>query len=351
MKIKNSKNMTDKKKRVMATVATIALGGLLCTADVSTRNYSSTNKYPGKLELTSYEYQDINGDLQKTNEIKNVTYGISGGYKYNRYMALISQDDQERVYQSITEPDIYLVVTVEEKDGSYNYDYKICTTSSTAKEAIKGYIPDAIVEATATVIGFPPKSFEKIALKEKLTERYLNGKNLVETPKMLGETNDTLLKYNTTLKNMGSKKVLTEEDLRIINENCNYGTISLKLADNTYTQVGNDYKFIETEEGKLELIISDSYDMLTGLPRIKDDYTIIDDFANFVSDNNVEPIGYNTQKWAGWSNHDSEIIRANYGEDVLYCLRENGFPLVCYDVNDLVHAYYQSKFTSLALKR
>lgn len=347
MKIKNSKNITDKKKRVIATVATIALGGLLCAGHLSSQKENVSKSTSIKENV----YQDINGNWVPYKQIEHVVYGTSNGNKHVRFMTLIETNDNEKVYQSITEPDIYLVETVSEKDGNYNYDYKICTTSSTAKQAIKGYISDVEVEKTATVIGFPPKSFEKIALQEKLIERYINGENLVEATKLLGETNDTLLKYNMALKNIGSKKVLTEEDLRIINENCIYSTNSLKLADNTYTQVGDDYKFIETEDGSFQLRFVGNYDMLTGLPRVKNDYTIIDDFANFVSDNNVEPIGYNTQKWPAWGDRATEFVRTNYGEDVLYCLRENGFPLVCYDVNDLVHAYYQSKFANLALKR
>lgn len=160
------------------------------------------------------------------------------------------------------------------------------------------------------------------------------------------ETNKTLKVYNEYLEQIGSLERMTEQELDDIARETNPHTISIKLNNGNYSQVGLDYNIISNANNNIKLIMPDfitgleTYDMFTGT--IITDYTGFDQYQslnNCISENDINPIGYTTQKSPAWDDTDKEYIRQNYGEEVLNCLQELGFPLYVYDVNSFYEVY------------
>ena len=168
----------------------------------------------------------------------------------------------------------------------------------------------------------------------------------VETTAIDAETNDVLATYNQFLQQRNSDKVLTEEDIRIIEENTHDGClISVKLGDDQYTQVGPEYIMAETENQELVLLAPISIanlDMFTSNEVDRRDLNKLGTLGDYIAENNIDTVGYTLQKYRSWSDHGVSYVRENYGEDVLNCLQENGFPLPVYDVQDFYDAYAQS---------
>lgn len=200
------------------------------------------------------------------------------------------------------------------------------------------------------------QKYETIGIGDN--EKNKNDNSSIQYISIFTETDNTLFKYNSWLQKLGSEKKLTIEDLEWIERNVNNrhpndGIISIKLQDGDYGQVGKDYLVIVNEENNIELICdtaTTSTDLLKGIPRVQKEFTVIDTVEDFICKNNIETIGYTTQKWPAWDDQDSEFIKKSYGEDVLYCLEENGYPLPCYDANDLYKSYYEQLFNIENLK-
>lgn len=176
--------------------------------------------------------------------------------------------------------------------------------------------------------------------------------------KMSEETDLTLSKYNSWLQKKGVNQRLTKEDLEFIETNtnptcANNGVFSIKLQNNEYIQVGNEYFVVENADEKVELIpgfgFENEYDLFTGNKRKTIDYTILGSFGDYVLENDIQIIGYIPQKWTYCSDRDKEFIKENYNEDILRCLQENGLPLPCYDVEDFYKINNKSNFNILGL--
>lgn len=180
--------------------------------------------------------------------------------------------------------------------------------------------------------------------------------------KELSTTEELLELYNSYLKSLNSDKILTEEDIKYIEENTNNPCIVLiKLNDNECAQIGTDYHFCEYENDKLILISrehpmmeypsgeivyklrKDTYDLLT-FEKLSDE--IVKDLGTFYDysfDKGVQKIGYTKPKFIGYSYSDKDFIIENYGDDVFRCLSKYGFPLPLYDVEDFYKVYNENK--------
>lgn len=164
--------------------------------------------------------------------------------------------------------------------------------------------------------------------------------------KELSETENTLNIYNECLKKMGSREVLTQKDLENIIMNINLNTFAIKLNDGEYSQVGyDDYNIVKMNDGGIRLyldspFINIQYDLFTKKEcSFEEMYTTLETIGECIQNNAIDPIGIRPQKNPGWTDEEKEFIRETYGEDVLDCFKQEGFPLSCYDVNDFYNAY------------
>lgn len=184
-------------------------------------------------------------------------------------------------------------------------------------------------------------------------------------------TEMTLEKYNTYLENMESEERLTEDDLAYIYQSLNEDILNIRLKNGKYVQVYRDnYNIIENEKRQIELISDNNYTAYTsGQINIFENVTTYDLFTNtrltnnqerylvssigeYIDTNQIESMGYKEQEYLGWKDSDVEFIRTNYSEDILDCLKENGFPILAYDVSDFYETHKENKETnSIELKR
>lgn len=165
-------------------------------------------------------------------------------------------------------------------------------------------------------------------------------------------TLQTLEKYNTFLAQIGSLKRLTEEDLakiEAINETRNQ-TIAIQIDEFEINEVNTEnYNVCENENGELELGFVDS--------RFKGNYfesicdqeldgtenrKVISSLGIFIRENEIISRGY-TNSYPTWDDEKVDYVIENYGEDVLDCFQEYGFPVLLYDVNDFYEVYEQAK--------
>lgn len=362
MKIKEIKDneKLEKRKRVIATIATIAIGSMLFAFNA--KESKENNKYV--FEETSKDtrfnvLEDMYGNWTDYDDVVNVIFD-NGREKEVLLMGKVKEEingqEKKTTYNSITHPEIYLEYTYEylPEEESCKEIYELKTMGFQTEEAREKFISEHPVLSVAHVIGLKEKSFKDIASQENFQNKYINGKSLVELPKLLSETEDTLFVYNSYLEKMGSNKRLTADDLRLICENSHMNIMSIKLKNNDYSQVGNDYTFSVNEYGELELVLENAlnrYDQLTKTRTLKNNYKIVAKFDDFIGENGVEPLGYTRQIAPGWDDHSAAFVRENYGEDVLNCLQEKGFPLVCFSAQALYDAYYESLFKIDGLSR
>lgn len=366
MKIKEVKKAKSplKQNGKVEEMAIIGLTILLCGTGLWESYTENFEIAPvGKVESVGFLLEDANSEWKTYKEKISVTYEVEGrNYQNVLIMGLEEEQENQKTYRSLTIPEYTLVEINDKENNSIEYilqDKSICPESE-----IENFSENHIVTSVAWCIsGDQIENFEEIKNQEQISETIKN--KTIEFPSLLSQTDQTLLKYNDWLQKNGSNKRLTTEDLRIIEAQTNshpedlfsktiLGTISIKINSNEYRQVGaNEYNFVETIDGNLELRFSNlPFDMLTGkdAPYINED-TMISTFGEYIIDNEIEPIGYTTQSLSAWSDEDTVFIRENYGEDILECLRANGFPLPCYDVNDFYKAYYESKFAFSKLGR
>ncbi len=188
---------------------------------------------------------------------------------------------------------------------------------------------------------------QKIKNEQNDFDEFNESKKLiVDISNNLLQTSKILMNYNSYLQEIGSSKRLTQEDLKIIEVNTNNGEnpaiLTIKLNDSEYVQVGSDYIIAATEERELLLVnYLFDLDLFTGSKLVEDNFIVLDNVWDYISANNIEPIGYTTQKYSSWSDSDADFVRTFYGDDVLECLQENGFPLPLYDVSDFYMAYQE----------
>ncbi len=160
------------------------------------------------------------------------------------------------------------------------------------------------------------------------------------------ETTDTLKIYNKWLESIGSKEILTESDIEIIEANTNEKIISIKNSEcDNYSQVSGEYLVVKNIKGQIELLFQNnqSYDLLTGKKRESLDYNIISSLGECIKENNISIIGFTLQHPRSWDTKDIKFIKENYSEDVLRCLKENGLPLPCYDAVDIYRSQEQEE--------
>lgn len=60
--------------------------------------------------------------------------------------------------------------------------------------------------------------------------------------------------------------------------------------------------------------------------------------GEFIEENGIQPIGY-INSWPAWNDKEVKFVRENYGEDVLDCMQEYGFPIKAYYVQYFYDAY------------
>lgn len=192
---------------------------------------------------------------------------------------------------------------------------------------------------------------ESIAQTDSQNTSNQKMENNSELPENLIENSNILETYNQYLSETGYYKNLTQEDLKFISmyvEPSNFNTIAIKLCSNEYSQTTKNATVIETEKNELELLDDDNlsgYDLFTGDRREEClDYRILGNIEEYILDNNIEPLEFTTKKISAWNGRDLEFIHAWYGDEVVDCLTENGFPLPIYDVDDFYDAYQESEF-------
>lgn len=369
MRIKNIKKtkITKENKKKMAKCGVLLAGYLAVIGIIS---FKETDYEIIPLEIVENKgvlLEDANGEWNNYKEKISVTYEVKeSNYKNVLIMGLVEDNENERIYRSLTVPEITLVETIDKEN--YKVDYILQDKSLFPESNIEEFSETHNVTSVAWCIGGKDvESFEEIKKNEQDKEKMENKTMVV--PSIFSETDKTLLKYNNWLEQVGSNKKLTQEDIKIIEAQTNShpeeinvkkmrgimnGTISIKIRPNEYRQVGvNEYDFVETEDGNLELRFNDCEvsDFLTGKEIRYDnrDVNRISTFKEFVIENDIYPVGYTTQVVPSWGDEDTQFIKEYYGEDILECLRENGFPLPCYDVNDFYKIYYESKFDILKL--
>ncbi len=161
-------------------------------------------------------------------------------------------------------------------------------------------------------------------------------------------TMQTLETYNSYLAQAGSLKRLTEEDLakiEAINETDDK-TIAIQIDDFEINEVKTkSYQVCENENGELELGFID--------PKFKSNYfkssceqesmtnstrTVLNPLGTFIEENDIEPMGY-TNSFPVWDEEKVNFVIQHYGEDVLDCFQEYGFPVFLYDVNAFYEAH------------
>lgn len=373
MKIKNIKKtkITKENKKTIIKYGILFAGYLAVLGVVSFKEKDYKISSLGITENRGMLLEDANKEWNNYKEKISVTYEVKeSSYKNVLIMGLIEDNENERIYRSLTVPEITLVETIDKEN--YKVDYILQDKSLFPESNIEEFSKTHNVTSVAWCIGGKDvESFEEIKKYEQDKEKMENKTMVV--PSLFSETDKTLLKYNNWLEQVGSNKKLTQEDLKIIEAQTNShpeeinvkkmrgimnGTISIKIRPNEYRQVGaREYDFVETEDGNLELRFNgcEVFDFLTGKEIRYDnrDVNRISTFREFVIENDIYPIGYTTQVVSSWGDEDTHFIRERYGEDILECLRENGFPLPCYDVNDFYKIYYESKFDifKLVLKK
>ena len=151
----------------------------------------------------------------------------------------------------------------------------------------------------------------------------------------MNETQKTLNAYNSYLATMGSKVHLTENDLIKLKEK----DLVLIKIDDDYIQVSKeDYTVYENSEGVIELgldtFINEARNMLNG-NSLSEDRVEVGTLGEFILENEISPIGITKPKYRSLDDKQKDFVKQYYNEDVLICLKENGFPVECYDVNDL----------------
>ncbi len=165
-------------------------------------------------------------------------------------------------------------------------------------------------------------------------------------------TMQTLETYNSYLAQIGSLKRLTEEDLakiEAINETRNQ-TIAIQIDEFEINEVNTEnYNVCENENGELELgfgnpKFSGNYfesiyeQKLDGIKQRK----VLSSLDTFIKENGIEPMGY-TNSFPKWDEEKVNYVIENYGEDVLDCFQEYGFPISLYDVNSFYEVYESSQ--------
>lgn len=183
----------------------------------------------------------------------------------------------------------------------------------------------------------------------------MNNQNIENTASVKIEsllTLQTLEKYNTFLAQSGSTNRLTEEDLvkiEAINETNNQ-MVAIQINEFEINEVNTEnYNVCENDNGELELGFVDSrfkgnyfesiYEQeLDGTENRK----VISSLGAFIKEQGISQRGY-TNAFPKWDESKVSYVIENYGEDVLDCFQEYGFPIPLYDVNDFYEVYEQTK--------
>lgn len=161
-------------------------------------------------------------------------------------------------------------------------------------------------------------------------------------------TDATLEKYNTYLHKIGSDKQLTEKDLEaILYSNLDEDeTISIQVDEFEFKQIGTKtYNVCVDENGNLSLHFRERQvkrDFFKPLESEEDTIeskkVVLSTIGEFIEENGIQPIGY-INSWPAWNDKEVKFVRENYGEDVLDCMQEYGFPIKAYYVQDFYDAY------------
>lgn len=168
----------------------------------------------------------------------------------------------------------------------------------------------------------------------------------------LPETTKVLNTYNAYLKSIGSAKALTEKDIEFIYTGCSEQRkmMSIKTNNSEYTQVGyNEYQVVENANEEIRVLVDSTepqVDFLTGeelpLNETFEGYTKIANLGEYMKENKIQPIGYTLIE--GWSTQEVKFILENYDEEILDCLKVNGFPIEVYQANDFYNAHRNEKY-------